>query len=432
MNVFPIIGYTPLSTVSVDFSIDPRLLITTCEWAPFGDCNNPCGAHPGGKIYIYLANPEFETRSAVAEQRGPGGEVAGLIVYYTYSNGKLKFVWSQPYLVNTNAFNTTPISTETCRPSFPTQALGEIVISNFVGSRTTIAPIVVPAGFTASDLPGRYTPNIRNEQECIFSWVRGAYAILTPVDPTDPLPELPFIPDIGTTVGPFPLASLVLPQLILVRVFFQSQLMINGVKISSYGHANDGSGGPVGLRIPPTIETIETLPAVIAAFQSEIITVVANDPGYVVANSMQQVQVFGDGDASSVIANLEIAGRPYSTRIPLPEGTPDNIVPIVILTIVGIAIIATVVVIASGGTATPIATIAVGTASRGVVAAAAAQGAAAGTAAGTAATSSGATAAVAAAAAEAASIAAQREAVRQTLSAAVKTASVVKQAARGF
>lgn len=431
MNLFPIIGYTPLSTVKVDFSIDPGLLITTCEWGPFGDCNNPCGAHSGGRVFIYLSHPKFETRSAVAEQRGPGGEVAGLIVYYTYSKGRFQFKWSQPYLVNTNAFDTTPIGAKTCRPSFPTSLLGEIVINNFVGNRTTLAPIYVPAGFTASDLPGRYTPDLKDETKCHFSWVRGKYAILIP-DPLDPGPELPFIPSVGTSVGLFSLPSLVLPPLILVRVFFQSQLSINGVKLMSYGHANDGSGGPVGLRIPPTIETILTLPAAIAAFRSEIITVVANNPGYVVANEMQQVQVFGDGDASSVIANLEIAGQPYSTRIPLPEGTPDDLVPIIVLTIVGIAIVATVIIIASGGAATPIATVALGTAGRGVVAAAAAEGAAAGTAASTAAASSGATAAAAAAAAEAASIAAQREAVRQTLSAAVKSTSVVKQAARGF
>lgn len=421
MNVFPIVGYTPRSTVAVDFLIDPRLLITTCEWAPFGDCENTCAAHPGAKIYIYLSNPEFETRSATTEQRGPGGEVAGLIVYYTYSNGKLKFVWSQPYLVNSNAFNTTPIGEQTCRPSFPTQSLGEIVISNFVGNRTTLPPIIVPPGFTAVDLPGRYTPDLRNEQECEFSWVRGLYAVLIP--PVLAYP--PFIPGIPVGAGVLtPLFATNLPVtqqgLVVVRIASQGRLLnAQGQLVRVYQYAlQEGNSYTFisgGQEVAP--QDLATY----VAFEP----VVVYDAGYGWTEVYNRIALIGEGDFRSILFQFEVDGQKLNAQLPLPDPgpqsgqDPDGGFPYVELAIVGFAIVATVLIISSGGLATPVVVVPLGTASPTVVAAATASGAAAG------------------AAGSAASIAAQQATIRTMLGIGANglrsgASAVIRQTARGF
>lgn len=442
MNLFPIIGYTPLSNILVDFSIDPRLLITTCEWAPFGSCEDTCGAHPGGKVYIYLAHPEFETRSAIAEQRGPGGEVAGLIVYYTKSKSRYQLKWSQPYLVNTNAFTTTPIGKETCRPSFATNLLGEIIVSNFVGRRTTIPPIVVPVGYVAVDLPGRYTPDLEDEDKCEFSWAIGKYAVLTPF--IEPIPsDPPFIPFIPVGAGIYiPEADFVnrFPQRTLISRATQGRLLNPQGQIQRVYQFHTGTGqnySYVSVGFYNEATQNELMQMITDYSQDEVY-----DIGYGYTEIWQHTALIGEGDFRSIMTQFEIDGKKLTTLIPFTDTNPtsenQDDFPYVELAIVGIAIILTVLIISgSGGAAIPVIATQIGTVSPTVTAAAAAQGAIAGAAARAAALAASQTVAEANAAALAAATLRDQAVVRQMLGIGadgLRTAAsaVVRQSTRAF
>lgn len=424
MELLPIIGYTPVSDVEVSTYSSERFLLLIAEWRPYGDCNVKCGGHPGGVVQVYLAHPNFETRPATIEQRGPGGEVTGLITYSTYSNGRLKLNWSQPYLVSENVFTTTPVGEDTCRPSFPTATLYQVDISDFVGVRTTIPPVTLGNCQTAYDLDGRYTPTIEFEGECPgWTWETGKYAVI--VDNNCDEPFVPFIPAGQGVYLPNGITDLIpTPTTVATRYSQRVEELVETGEILYIS--------PVYVVGPTliTLYVLQTQPEIFAFNVQQYVN-------YGVRETITRSFEIGEGNFRLVLFDFNILGQGYQAAVPVPADTGVTDIPYVELALIGAVIVAVVLILGSGGTATPIASVPIGAASASAQAAAASQAAAAAAAAEAAALANAATAAQAAAAAEAASILAQREAIRAALgigSNGLRTASqtVVRQTTRGF